>query len=67
MASPTTTVYAVIKATIEIPVRASNPKETLEELQRVALREGEEILRLQLPKDFRLVGKPKFSHATVRS
>jgi len=63
----TTSVYAVMKATIEIPVRSSDPKETLEELQRVALSEAEEILRGKLPNDFKIVGKPEFSHAVVRT
>lgn len=67
MPSTTTTVYAVIKETIEIPVRSSSPQETLEELQRVSLKEGEAILRGHLPEKFRLVGNPEFSHAVVRT
>lgn len=63
----TTTVYAVVKATIEIPVRGSSPEETLQELQRVSVKEAEGILRNRLPNDFRIVGNPEFSHATVRT
>lgn len=63
----TTTVHAVMTVNIEIPVRASSPKETLEELERVSLREAEGILRNKLPPDFRVIGKPVFSYATVRS
>lgn len=61
------TVHAVLKVTIEIPVRGSSPKETLEELERVSIKEAEGILRDRLPSDFRVIGQPKFSHATVRS
>ncbi|AGH31497.1 hypothetical protein LOKG_00061 [Loktanella phage pCB2051-A] len=67
MASSTTTVYAVVKVTIEIPVRASSPNETLLELQRVAVKEAEGILRNRLPEEFRIADTPQFSHATVRT
>lgn len=60
------TVHAVMTVTIEIPVRASSPKETLEELERVSIREAADILRNKLPPDFRVIGSPVFSHATVR-
>lgn len=63
----TTSVNAVCTVSLEIFVRSSSPKETLEELQRVALREAEGILRNKLPDDFRVVGKPVFSHAIVRT
>ena len=62
----TTTVHAVMTVTIEIPVRASEPSETLAELERVSITEAEGILRNRLPPDFRVIGKPEFSHATVR-
>jgi len=61
------TVYAVVKVTIEIPVRSSSPKESMEELHDVSLREAEEILKSKLTDDFRIVGKPSFSHAIVKS
>lgn len=61
------TVYAVVTATIEIPVRGSSPKETLEELQRISVKEAESILRKHLSPNFRVVGKPEFSHAMVRT
>ena len=60
------TVFAVMAVTIEIPVRASSPKETLEELERVSIREAEGILRNTLPENFRVVGAPVFSHAIVK-
>lgn len=61
------TVYAVMKVTIEIPVRASGAEETLAELHRVSLREAEGILRNRLTDDFRVVGPIEFSHAVVRA
>ena len=64
--SKDSTVYAVMTATIEIPVRSSSPKETLEELERVSIREAEGILRNNLSEKFRLVGTPVISHAVVR-
>lgn len=60
------TVHAVMTVMIEIPVRSSSPKETLEELERVAVKEAENILRNSLPTNFRVIGTPQFSHATVR-
>ena len=63
----TSTVHAVMTVTIEIFVRASSPKETLEELERVSIKEAESILRSKLPGDFRVIGKPAFSYATIRS
>lgn len=60
------TVYAVMKVVIEIPVRASSPKETLEELERVSMKEADRVLREKLPDCFRIIGTPEFSHATVR-
>ena len=62
----TSTVYAVMKVMIEIPVRASSPKETLEELERVSMKEADLMLRESLPNCFRVIGAPEFSHATVR-
>ncbi len=60
------TVYAVMKVTIEIPVRASNPGETVEELYRVSQREAEAILSNNLGDKFGVVGKVEFSHAVVK-
>jgi hypothetical protein len=53
--------------TIEIPVRASESGETLEELYRVSQREAEGVLRHHLDsRHFKVVGTPKFSHAIVK-
>jgi hypothetical protein len=60
------TVYAVMRATIEIPVRASNAGETVQQLYEASKREAEGILRNRLPDDFRVVGGIAFSHAIVR-
>lgn len=69
MKSPT--VYAVMKVTIEIPVRSSESGETLEQLHTAALREAEGILRTRAndPKTggwFRVIGGVEFSHAVIR-
>jgi hypothetical protein len=64
MASPT--VYAVMKVTIEIPVRPSQVGETIEELYRVSKLEAEGILRNKLPDNFRIAGDVVFSHAVVK-
>ena len=61
------TVHAVMKVTIEIPVRASSPNETLAQLEEVSRKEAERILSNKLPPDFRVLGKPEFAYATVRS
>jgi len=60
------TVFAVMKATIEIPVRCSEAGETLEQMHQAAQREAEGILRNSLPKDFRVVSGVEFSHAVVK-
>jgi hypothetical protein len=62
----TGTVHAVVTVTIEVRVRPSSPGETLGDLERVAVKEAEGILRNKLPDDFRIVDKPVFSHAIVR-
>jgi hypothetical protein len=60
------TVYAVMKVTIEIPVRCSGSGETVEDLYRVSKNEAEGILRNRLPNDFRVIGQVEFSHAVVK-
>ena len=60
------TVHAVMKCTIEIPVRASNSGETLEELFRVSKMEAEGILRNMLVGKARVVSDIEFSYATIR-
>jgi len=64
MATPT--VHAVMKVTIEIPVRPSQGGETVEELYRISIKEAEGILRNRLPKDFRVIGPVEFSYATIK-
>ena len=69
MKSPT--VYAVMKVTIEIPVRSSESGETLEQLHEAAKKEAEGILRNKgVDKNghqwFRVVGDVQFSHAVIR-
>lgn len=61
------TVYAVMKATIEIPVRASESGETLEQMHEAAKREAEGILRNRMPDDVRVIGRVEFSHAIVKA
>lgn len=63
----TCTVYAVMKVMVEIPVRASSPKETLEELERVSRKEAEWVLRQHLGAPLKVVGPMEFSHAIVRA
>lgn len=60
------TVYAVMKATIEIPVRASGSGETLEQMHEAAKREAEGILRNSLPKGFTVKCGVEFSYAVIR-
>ena len=60
------TVYAVMRATIEIPVRASSSEETLAEMHKASMREAEDILRRELPSGIHLVGQVEFSHAIVK-
>ncbi len=59
-------VYAVMKVTIEIPVRASSPAETFEQMHQAAQREAEGALRNRLPNDMHVVGKVEFSHAIIK-
>lgn len=59
-------VQAVMKVTIEIPVRASSPKETIEQLHGIAVKEAESILRNNLPADFIVIGKPELSYVKVK-
>ena len=60
------TVYAVMKATIEIPVRSSGSGETFEQMHDAAKREAEGVLRNAL-KDVRVIGAVEFSHAVVKA
>lgn len=60
------TVHAVMRVTIEIPVRASSSGETLQQMHDISKREAEDILRNKLPEDFRISGPIEFSHAVVR-
>ena len=61
-------VFAVMKVTIEIPVRNSSPKETFEQMHQAAAQEAEGILNHHLNKErFRVLGKPELSQVVVRS
>lgn len=60
------TVHAVMRVTIEVPVRASSSEETLQQMHDMSKKEAEGALRNRLPDDFRVVGPIEFSHATVR-
>ncbi len=60
------TVYAVMRATIEIPVRASSSEESLQQMHDASKREAEGILRNKLPDDVRVIGPIEFSHAIVK-
>lgn len=60
------TVYAVMKVTIEIPVRCSEAGETMQQMHDASLREAEGALRNKLPDDFRVAGPIEFSHAIVK-
>jgi hypothetical protein len=60
------TVYAVMKATIEIPVQSSSAGETFDEMFKAAKREAEDTLRDNLPSGLRVVGQVEFSHAIVK-
>lgn len=59
-------VYAVMRATVEIPVRSSESGETIAQMYEASKREAEGILRHSLPDDFRLVGQVEFSHAILK-
>lgn len=61
------TVHAVMTVMIEIPVRASSGGETLDQLEDVSRKEAERILLNKMPQEFRIIGKPQFSYATVRA
>lgn len=61
------TVYAVMKATIEIPVQPSSSAETFAQMHEAAKREAEAKLNhLLLSEGVRLVGSVEFSHAIVK-
>lgn len=60
------TVHAVMRVTIEIPVRPSNSGETLQQMHDASQKEAEGILRNKLPPDFRIAGPIEFSHAVVK-
>lgn len=60
------TVYAVMKVTIEVPVRSSQPGETMENMLKASQREAEGILRHKLDPAFHIAGPITFSHAVVR-
>jgi hypothetical protein len=60
------TVYAVMKVTLEIPVRSSNSGGTMEQMHEAAKRETEGILRNALPDKFHVVGQVGFSHALIK-
>lgn len=59
-------VNAVVRATIEIPVRSSSSEETMSQLYEAAKREAEDIIRTKLGREFRLVGQVEFAYAVVR-
>lgn len=59
------TVYAVLRAVVEVPVRSSEATETLQQMMEVAKREAEGVLRNSLPTACR-VETVTFSHAVVR-
>jgi hypothetical protein len=60
------TVFAVMKATIEIPVRSSESGETFEQMHTAAKMEAEGILRNLLTTNVRVIGDVKFLHAVVK-
>lgn len=61
------TVCAVMKVTIEVPVRSSNAGETFHQMYEAARREAEDVLRSRLPSDsLRIAGPIEFSHAIVK-
>lgn len=60
------TVYAVMKATIEIPVRGSSPAESFEQMYRAAKSEAEDLLRHKLSGTGVRVCELQFSHAVVK-
>lgn len=60
------TVSAVMKVTIEVPVRSSESGETMEQMYEASKREAEGVLRNKLTIDFRIIGPIEFSHAVVR-
>jgi len=62
----TSTVHAVMRVMIEVPVRASSPDETLAQLLEAAQREAEGVLRNKLPREFRVCSQVEFAYATIR-
>lgn len=61
------TVYAVMKVTIEVPVRASGSEETLQQMHDMSVKEARGILEHKLGREFRVVGQIEFSHAIVKA
>jgi hypothetical protein len=59
-------VYAVMKASIEIQVQPSSAGETFDEMFKAAKREAEDKLRRLLSDGVRVVGQVEFSHAIVK-
>lgn len=55
-----------MQVTIEIPVRASEPGETLEQMNDAASKEAEGILRNKLGQEFRIAGPVTFSYAVIK-
>ncbi len=60
------TVHAVVRATIEVRVRASEGGETLDALMVAAQKEAQVILSHKLPQGISVVGPVEFSHAVVK-
>lgn len=60
------TVYAVMKATVEIPVRSSSSNETFAQMHDAAKREARLILHNTLSGKARIIGDVEFSYATVK-
>lgn len=61
------TVYAVMKATIEIPIRSSSSNETFAQMHKVAKEEAEGFLRNEIATlGCRIIGPVEFSHAIVK-
>ena len=60
------TVCAVMKVTVEIPMRASDSNETFIQMYEASQREAEGILRNKLGPEFRVIGPVEFSHAVIK-
>ena len=60
-------VHAVMRATIEVPVRASASGETLETMHKIAKTEAYHSLRDKLEgTGCRIIGEIEFSHAIIK-